>query len=238
MNKILEETTHRPFTYPERRWTYYQEWNNVLFLHWEVSYKVLRALVPPRLQLDLFEGKAYVSLVAFTMQRIRPRYLPAVRALSDFDEINIRTYIHNNGKPGVYFLSIEAGKILSAKVARALSGLPYQSAVIHREEGRYESVNPSRDFRLHLRYKIGLPKRSKTALDRWLTERYSLYLYHKNVYYYYAIHHLEWDIRELEWSDLEIAYRFGDLELLSVPQICHYSKGVKVLAWDREKLKK
>lgn len=76
--------------------------------------KEIRDLVPSKLKIDTFDGNAYVSLVAFTMEKIRPRYLPAIKFISCFDEINLRTYIDNDNKKGVYFLNIEAGKLLSS----------------------------------------------------------------------------------------------------------------------------
>jgi len=100
---ILNTTAHRPWKMPSENWKYYQEWNNVLFMHWQVELEALRPLVPKDMEIDLFGGKPWVSLVAFTMQKIRPKQLPSFPPISDFDEINIRTYVHYNGKPGVYF---------------------------------------------------------------------------------------------------------------------------------------
>ncbi len=130
IDDILSETKHRSFNYPKNKWRYYQEWNNALFLHWKVPFDALRNLVPQDLNLDTYDGEVYVSLVAFTMQKIRPRNLPAIKFISDFDEINVRTYIDNNNKKGVYFLNIEAEKQLSAFIAKTLSGLPYEKSNI------------------------------------------------------------------------------------------------------------
>src|SRR5436190_5400053 len=126
IDKILSDTKHRPFDIPPKDWAYYQEWNNALFLHWKVPFDALRQLVPNELNLDTFDGEVYVSLVAFTMQKIRPRNLMSFKFISDFDEINVRTYIDNGNRKGVYFLSIEAGKLLAAFIAKTLSGLPYE----------------------------------------------------------------------------------------------------------------
>lgn len=235
MNTLLQQTQHRPFPLPKGKWAYYQEWNNALFLHWEVSYEALRELVPEKLEIDMFQGKAYVSLVAFTMQKIRPRYLPAIRAVSDFDEINIRTYVTHKNKPGVYFLNMEAGKRLSAQVAKALSGLPYEKAEMFRKKGAYLSSNTHKNYLFQAEYKIEERNQPKTVLDRWLTERYSLYLYKNKQYYRYDIHHLEWEIKALRLINPEVNYQIGDLKLKEKPDIVHYSKGVKVLAWPREK---
>lgn len=127
IQNLIADTHHRPRKLPMGKWQYYQEWNDALFLHFEVDFNILRKLVPKNLNIDSSEGKYYVSVVAFKMEKIRPRNLPSVRFISDFYEINVRTYINNNDKQGVYFLNIEAEKQISAFVARTLSGLPYEN---------------------------------------------------------------------------------------------------------------
>ncbi|HUH26163.1 MAG TPA: DUF2071 domain-containing protein, partial [Flavobacterium sp.] len=114
IKELLQHTEHRPWKHPKQTYSYYQEWNNALFFHWKVDKEELQKQLPKNLELDLYEGEAWISLVPFTMQKIRPRLLPSLSFISDFDEINLRTYVVKNGKPGVYFLNIEAGKKLSA----------------------------------------------------------------------------------------------------------------------------
>lgn len=97
--ELLKSTEHRSWLPPEKSWSFYQEWNDAVFLHWEVPYDDLRALVPSDLTLDNFEGKYYVSIVAFKMEKIRPRHLPAVSFISNFYEINVRTYVTAQEKP-------------------------------------------------------------------------------------------------------------------------------------------
>src|SRR5258708_6132126 len=140
---ILSHTHHRPYKLPFGKWKYYQEWNNALFLHWRIPLDILGSCVPQGLNLDTFDGQAYVSLVAFTMQKTRQRSLPAFKYLSNFDEINLRTYVNNHGRNGVYFLSIEAGNRLSTFIAKTLSGLPYEKARIGRATNGYTSYNNS-----------------------------------------------------------------------------------------------
>ncbi len=154
INRILSETRHRPFSYPTENWEYYQEWNNALFLHWKVPVDLLRQVVPEKLIINTFEGNAYISLVAFTMQKIRPRNLPSVKFISEFGEINLRTYIKNNNKNGVYFLSIEAEKPLSVFIARTLSGLPYEKSSIQRTDKNYLSTNIQRGFYLNAAFEV------------------------------------------------------------------------------------
>lgn len=144
LKDILSSTSHREYDYPKQPWVYYQEWNRALFLHWEVSVDFLQELVPQEITIDTIKEKAYVSIVPFTMEKIRPKYLPAVGFISNFHEINVRTYVEHNGKKGVYFLNIEAKKLISAFVSKQLSGLPYEKAKITRTKNNYHSVNSTK----------------------------------------------------------------------------------------------
>lgn len=110
MKSILKDIAHRPWPAPKETWQYYQEWNNAVFLHFQISFEDLLKWVPENLVLDSFEEKYYISIVAFTMKKVRPRYLPAFSPVSNFHEVNTRTYIDLKGKKGVYFLKIEAEK--------------------------------------------------------------------------------------------------------------------------------
>lgn len=133
VNEILKTIEHRPWPLPCGKWKYYQEWNNAVFLHWRVDHNELRKYVPDALEIDLYNGEAWVSLVAFTMEKIRPRNLPAFPPISDFDEINIRTYVKYNNKQGVYFLSIEGGNKISCKVSNIL-GITIQAFKNHQKQ--------------------------------------------------------------------------------------------------------
>jgi uncharacterized protein YqjF (DUF2071 family) len=234
ISKILSDTSHRPFELPIGQWKYYQEWNNAIFLHWRVPFETLRHSVPQTLHLDSYEGVYYISLVAFTMQKIRPRYLPSVKYISDFHEINLRTYIDNGGKKGVYFLNIEAEKHLSTFVAKYLSGLPYEKAIIKRSDKSYSSENQRKKFRLNAKFEVKEELTSKTELDKWLTERYSLYLDIDKSILRYDIHHKEWQLKNIEITNLQVDYKFAGIDLANrQPDITHYSDGVKVIAWNK-----
>lgn len=236
-DEILKVVSHRPFEIPKGNWMYYQEWNRALFLHWTVPFELLRKYVPSNLNLDTFDGECYISLVAFTMEKIRPKYLPSVSSVSDFDEINIRTYIDNDNKKGVYFLNIEASKTISAFIAKAISGLPYEKANIKRSQKSYYSNNLKKGFKLNIEFEIKEIVNNKTELDKWLTERYCLYLDQKNELYRYDIHHKEWEIKKVDIKSLCLNYKIGEINLNNrQPNLIHYSEGIKVIAWKREKL--
>lgn len=236
IDDILAETKHRPFDCPTGNWAYYQEWNNALFLHWMVPFDALRKLVPQKLNLDIFDGVAYISLVAFTMQKIRPRNLPPIKFISDFDEINIRTYVDNDDRKGVYFLNIEAGNKLSTFIAKTLSGLPYEKSNIQRTIKNYKSTNVQKNFYLDTEFEVKTQLTEKTGLDNWLTERYCLYLDKAEAIYRYDIHHKEWRIRNVDINQLTVNYKVGNINLTNRPDLVHYSDGVKVIAWDRKKV--
>jgi len=235
---ILNTTKHRPWSMPPGSWQFYQEWNNAIFLHWQVELDELKKFVPPELEIDIFNGNPWVSVVAFTMERIRPKYLPPFPPVSNFDEVNIRTYVKSKDKTGVYFLSIEGGTDLSCKIAKRISELPYRYSKIIRTENQYQSSNSEFQDNLKIKYAIGKELTEKSKLDKWLTERYALFQDTDRMINEFEIHHLEWPINEIELEKVELDYqRFGTL-INNNPNKVQYSKGVKVLAWGKNKIEK
>lgn len=230
---LLQAIAHRPFPLPRGQWMYYQEWNRVLFLHWSVPYSTLREIVPEDLELDTFQGQCYVSLVAFAMEHIRPRFLPAIGWVSNFEEINIRTYVNRDGKKGVYFLSIEAQKSISAWLARKLSGLPYQKSEMERSLQKLSSTN-KKGFMVEAEFDVGDDIEIKSDLQTWLLERYCLYQDQGTKLFRYDIHHKEWNIKQIAMKRLHLQYNIGGLKLVTTPDLMHYSEGVKVLAWKKK----
>lgn len=198
IREILNTTEHRPWKMPTESWKYYQEWNNAIFLHWQVELSELEKFVPKELEIDLFDGKPWISVVAFTMEKIRPKNFPSFPPISDFDEINIRTYVKSNNIQGVYFLSIEGGKSLSCKVAKGISELPYRYSKINRTENQYKSYNTEFNDTLNIEFKIGKENKEKSELDKWLTERYALFQDTDNSINEFEIHHLEWPINKID----------------------------------------
>lgn len=238
IREILNTPEHRPWKLPSESWTFYQEWNDAIFVHYQVDLEELKKFVPQELEIDLFEGKAWVSVVAFTMEKIRLKNLPSFPPISDFDEINIRTYVKCKNKAGVYFLSIEGGKSLSCTIAKALSQLPYRFSAIKKGNNKYQSRNRMLNDTLDIEYTIGEELTEKTALDQWLTERYALFQDSKKSINEFEIHHLEWPLSQVDLQELHISYpRFHKL-LKDTPTKIHYSKGVKVMAWGKKKKEK
>ncbi len=235
IKEILSTIEHRPWKLPAENWKFYQEWNNAVFLHWQVDLSTLMKFVPEELEIDLYEEKPWVSLVAFTMEKIRPKNLPSFAPISDFDEINIRTYVKSNNKAGVYFLSIEGGTSLSCKLAKAISDLPYRYSKIKRSNNHYRSYNTEFNDKLDIEFSIAEVVNDKSPLDHWLTERYALFQETENSINTYEIHHLEWPVNKIELKHLHFDYpRFKEL-IKSEPDKIQYSKGVKVIAWGKKK---
>lgn len=115
-----------PSVRPSERPVMRQKWRDLLFVHWPIESEALRPLVPAQLELDLYDGRAYVGLVPFTMTGVRPVGLPSVPGVSSFHETNVRTYVRlGDCDPGVWFFNLEAASAIAVRLARWLFYLPY-----------------------------------------------------------------------------------------------------------------
>lgn len=153
----------------------YQEWRDLLFVHFRVSAATLRPLVPRSLSIDEKDGTAWVSMTPFTMRRARLRGLPP---LPDFHELNVRTYVtHPRGGPGIWFFSLEASSSLAVAAARLSVRLPYVRARMERAEGWYSSQRVLGHGKFEARWTaFGEPHRAAPgSLEEFLVERYRLY---------------------------------------------------------------
>lgn len=116
---------------PEGPVVMFQRWERLLFLHWAWEPAAVQATLPPGLQVDTFEGQAYLGLVPLFMRDVRPRGLPAVPAVSDFLELNLRTYVHDaRGRPGLYFYSLDCDQPVAVELAKRVLGLRYEHATM------------------------------------------------------------------------------------------------------------
>lgn len=124
----------------------HQRWGKLLFMHWEVEPEVLRPLIPSTLSIDTFDGRAWIGVVPFTMWGIRASFLPPIPGTSAFHELNVRTYVHHKGVPGVWFFSLDAANALAVWGARTFYHLPYFNAEMRlTQEGKtikYASRRP------------------------------------------------------------------------------------------------
>ncbi len=238
----LKRTEHRPYPLPESPWALSMRWHDLLFMHWPVPESTLRPLIPSALDLDAFDGSAWLGVVPFRMSGVRPRFLPSLPWLSSFPELNLRTYVSAGGRPGIWFFSLDAHKPVAVRLARAGFKLPYfdarMSCVVYGDEVRYESVRTHRgapEARFAGRYRPveEVSESRPRTLESFLTERYCLYSADRRGRVYRGeIHHRTWPLQraEAEVRTLRMTGQIG-LALPDTSPLLHYSKRLDVLAW-------
>ena len=239
MGRVLR-SDHLPFEMPNRPFLLSQEWRNLTFMHWEVSVEKLQPHIPEGLEIDLYEGKAYVGTIPFMMKNVRPRLLPALPGVSTFPEFNVRTYVKNNGKAGVLFLTLDAQSRVTCFHAPRKYGLPYRYAKCklstQGEVYKWQSKRLSDGAILagECRAKGDTMQAKKGSLEEFLFERYSLYTNHKNKIHMAYTQHNPWQFRKGEVkinnNSLTESYDLGIKDLLN-PDHVHMSEGVYVHTW-------
>jgi uncharacterized protein YqjF (DUF2071 family) len=231
---ILEDTSNRLYALPDRPWKYFQQWDDVMMLHWSVPAGAIESLLPAGVSLDTYNGQAWVSLAAFGVSGLKWRYGFKVPYFSDFEEINLRTYVIAGSKPGIYLFSVETDKSLVAVLTRFFTGIPYVKSTILRFVDRFYANLPIKKQGLNLRYsKTGKPLR-KDVLDYWLTERHCLYERVGAKLYRFDIHHKEWELESIKIKIAHLNYRAGNFSTSGLqPERQHYCKKLEVLFWSR-----
>ena len=216
-------------------------WGKLLFMHWPVSEKLLRPLLPERLTVDTFDGSAWLSVVPFTMWGIRPSFAPPVPGLSAMHELNVRTYVHLNGVPGVWFFSLDIESAVATWAARTFYFLPYYNAEMSlRQTGRtisYKSRRthtnaPPAEFEAAYSFGEPLPAHTPDSLAFFLTERYCLYSARRGKLYRARVHHPPWPLRSANVS----GFRSTMVEALGLPTptgepLLQYCESLKVDVW-------
>jgi uncharacterized protein len=239
---ITVQTAHRPYPLPDGPWIITQSWHDVLFAHWPVGERELREKVPPGLELDLFDGQAWLGIIPFHMTNVAPRGVPALPWVSAFPEINVRTYVRARDHPGVYFFSLDAGNPLAVGAARAMFHLPYFTAAMSVE---------AQDGEIHYRSERSSPEGAPATfaarygpvgeafqaqpetLEDFLAERYCLFTFDTAWQLYRAeIHHPPWSLQtavaEIEENTMAAA---AGLRLPAVAPRLHYSRRQDVVVW-------
>jgi len=224
-----------------------QSWRDLLFAHWPVDREVLGPLIPPQLQVDTFEGQAWVAVVPFHMTGVRLRGMPAMPWLSAFPELNVRAYVTLGGKPGVWFFSLDAGNSLAVAIARAWFHLPYFRARMTCEERQgwihYQSERTHRGAQPALlvnRYRpvdeVFSPRPG--TLEHFLTERYCLYTADaRGRLIRGEIHHPPWSLQlaEAQFAGNTMAKAAG-IVLPARNPLLHFSPRQDVVVWKPERL--
>ena len=240
--QMLDDVAHRPWPLPEGPWFMTQSWHDLLFAHWPVDARMLQEQLPPGLQLDTFDGQAWLGVIPFHMTNVAPRAVPSIPFVSAFPELNVRTYVTLHGKPGVYFFSLDAGSSLAVAAARALFHLPYFAATMSVEEVNGEITFRSRretrmpgiaDFTATYR-PVGpvQPPRAGT-LEYFLTERYCLYTVDGSFHAKRLdIHHWPWPLQTAEARiTVNTMADAAGIRLPSIAPLLHFSKRQDVVAW-------
>jgi uncharacterized protein YqjF (DUF2071 family) len=233
---------HRPWPLPRGPWVMAQTWHDLLFAHWPIAIDALRAAIPRTLEIDTFEGRAWLGVVPFRMSGVRLRGTPSLPWISAFPELNLRTYVKRDDKPGVWFFALDAANPLAVAVARSWFHLPYFRARMNvraiGDDVEYESRRTHRGARsaaLLARYgPIGDVERARHGtLEHWLTERYCLYAADENERVFRGeIHHLSWPLQPahaaFERCTLPAAH---GLALPASPPVCHFARRLDVVIW-------
>ena len=219
-----------------------QRWHDLLFVHWPVPEDVLRPVVPEPLPIDTFDGQAWLGVVPFRMTDVRMRPVPPLPGASAFPEINVRTYTTVDGKPGVYFFSLDAASRLAVMAARAGVGLPYFWARMSFERWEESIFYTSRRVRVEgtpaefiARYRPAgdVFRGEPGTLDYFLTERYCLYTVddERNVNRL-EILHAPWPLQPAaaEITRNTMTAPIG-LALPDVPPVLHFARHLEVLFW-------
>jgi uncharacterized protein len=237
---ILEVVSHRPWSMPDGPWVMTQTWHDLLFAHWPVKVDELREKVPGQFELDLFDGQGWLGVIPFHMTNVAPRGVPSLPWISEFPELNVRTYVRVGDRPGIYFFSLDAGSALAVQTARTLLNLPYHSASITvrstADAIAYESHREgSFDASLITTYRpVGASSEAVIGtLEHFLIERYCLYnLDHRGAPYRLDIHHPPWRLQSAEarFTRNTMATAAG-LSLSHIDPLLHFSKRQDMVAW-------
>ena len=228
-------------TRPDESPVMFQSWQKLLFLHWRYDPEIIQKILPRGLTVDTFDGSAWVAIVPFLMRNIRPAWSPVVPYVSNFLELNVRTYAYDeNGTPGVWFLSLSANRGLAVWAARTFFHLPYQWSKISATIDKHENIDYTcRQFRdankqtARYQYRpLGEPApASDESLEFFLAERYILFtdLGHGKIATG-QVHHTPYQVQPVEVLKLsEIPLTLDGLPAPNrPPDHVLYSEGVDV----------
>jgi uncharacterized protein YqjF (DUF2071 family) len=227
---------HRPKGQP----VMHQDWGKLLFIHWRIEENILRPHIPASLEIDTYGDSAWIAITPFTMWDIRafPPYVPPVPGLDSMHELNVRTYVHHNGVPGVWFFSLDANSRAAVLGARTFFHLPYYNAEIEMEgkkkiKYRLDRIDePAAQFRAAWTVGEPLPKSQPGSREFFLTERYILYTEYDDDLYRARIHHEPWQLYEAELTSFSstMIEANGLIQPKTQP-ILHYADEVNVDIW-------
>jgi uncharacterized protein YqjF (DUF2071 family) len=211
-------------------------------MHWPIKSEAIRNYIPSALPIDTFDGTAWIGVVPFRMSGVRPRLVPELPYLSSFPELNVRTYVTIEGKPGVWFFSLDAGNPIAVEVARDVFHLPYYNAQmtcdLQGESVGYSSTRthrgaPSAMFQGHYHPTGPVYHSTPGTLENWLTERYCLYAANRHGQIWRSdIHHAPWPLQSAEAEvERNTMTEHIQLTLPNTKPILHFARFLDVVAW-------
>lgn len=237
---VARQVGHRPFPAPAKPWVMKMSWLDLAFLHWEVEVEALRAVVPIALPLDLYEGRAFIAVVPFRMEHVTARLLPDLPKISAFPELNVRTYVSLDGRPGVYFFSLDATQPLAIWGARTFFHLAYRRAEMaclrEGDDVVYRCTRTDRrgpPGRFAARYAATGPvfRPEAGSLESFLVERYCLYTVDDDG------RPLRGHIQHGPWPLQPARCEIGEDTIVPVPlerrgaPLVHFARRIDVVAW-------
>jgi uncharacterized protein len=238
--ELLSETAHRPWPIPSGSWFMRQTWSDLMFAHWRIPVTELEPVVPPQLPVDVFDGSAWLGVTPFLVSGMRLRGTTPLPVASRFPELNVRTYVTVEGKPGIYFLSLDAARRSAVFAARRTYRLPYFYARMSYASGgqlefsseRLSKDGPPADFRASYRPQGAASIATPGSLEHFLAERYCLYtLDQRRRVNRGEIHHPPWPLQraEAKLSRNTMTAPFGIQ--LQGEALLHFARRQDVLLW-------
>ena len=237
--EVLGKTAHRPWPLPSGPWVMGQTWERLLFAHWPVDPEVVRRVVHPAIPLDTWEGSAWVGVTPFEVRGLRPRLGLPLPGVSAFPEVNVRTYTTIGGRPGIYFLSLDAGSRLAVHAARRAYRLPYFHAHMGIDAGprgvhfrARRATGPPAGLDALYRPTGRASAATPGSLEHWLAERYCLYTVDAHGRPLRAdIHHPPWPLQAAEAAFAHNAMTAPFSFALDGAPLLHYARRQDVVFW-------
>jgi uncharacterized protein len=239
-NRSLEHLEHRPWPLPPRGWIMGQTWEDLLFAHWRVPVEEVRRHVPDGLEVDEHDGSAWLGITPFRLTGLRGRGMLPIPYVSSFLELNVRTYVRAEEKPGIWFFSLDASSRVAVEAARRTYKLPYfharMSASKRGEWMDYECARideAGRVFSGSYRPAGAVFNAEPGSLEWFLAERYCLYTTDRGSLARADIHHELWPLQPAE-AEIGLS-SISPLELPGDP-LLHYSRRQDVVIWPLERV--
>jgi uncharacterized protein YqjF (DUF2071 family) len=244
---VFDRVDHRPYAPPAEPWVGHMRWRDLAFLHWPVDPAIVRPLVPAGLELDTFDGHAWIGVVPFRMEEVRLRFSPNIPGMSAFAELNVRTYARAGDRTGVWFFSLDAASRVAVRGARLMFNLPYFDAEID-VNARGEAIDyhsrrthpdaPAAEFAARYAPAGGASEAKPGTLEYFLVERYCLFTASQSGELgYLDVHHHPWPLQpasaQIRVNTMAAA---AGLALPDRPPLVHFARALEVVAWNRQSL--